>query len=713
MAIDFTKIGRVAPVYKGVWSAVKGYERLDIVSTTDRATAYIARKAVPSGAALGDTDYWAPVLDVKDTLNTVRGAASTIDVKLDGRTTDLERISGGDFRQIVLDNEHDTRTYKEVDGLIVEGSAVPGSGYIACPKHLCLEFGDADARCYLYFYDLVDGEYIPRWDILSSTTSTGAKNYINANSRHTNMLDIPDGVYMQASVAVGTVRMYGWDGEPFGMPLSADETMRSTGGVNGILNAEGSSGLVIPGAAKYVCCKDAAIFSLWGFRSGVLEAIDTAYARRFWSVPEGYEWFKARLYFAAEAPYPKITYIGDISDKVSVIVDAASEKPSGRAGSVINACRQTAKLAWTPVESLYVRGEEGATYKSGVEYNGIPYSSQWTTAHFVGWHISPHTFANAASDAESVLYKEKAEAWGEIAPYYGTVCSAFATMCDGWPYPQTNAGFIYDPNVLVSFAANPPVGAVYSDLHSHCLITERVDFMGAANAVSVYEAWRPLSGRRTRYSYINGNVDPSSYDSATLDGYLDAYGYIAHHVRASNMQDAVPYADFDDVQIVNAAVLPYKGDRCVHTSEDANMYINIKDPAAVEMIVTAPDGAEFIVPIAGATRVDLKSYLAQDGIYYLRTDTNAERASFEYRTVTPVEYTVTDGVIAFARNDFWYAMVSMRGDRLFEGAEACAMPCRADGDYSDWSANGRYAAYAYCVFYKGTYGAYPVSVVKR
>lgn len=712
MAIDFTKIGRVSPVYKGIWSSARSYERLDIVSAADRTMAYIARKDVPAGAALADADYWAPVLDVKDVISAVRGAATTIDIKMDERTADVERISGGHFRPVVLDKEHDMRTYKDVEGEIVEGSATLGSGYILCPKYLCLDFGGADARCYLYFYDLVDGEYVPRWDILSSTTSTGAKNYINENSRHSNVFKIPEGVFMQVSVAAGTMRMYGWDGEAFGMPLSTDESMRSTGGTNGIMNSEGSSGLVIPGAAKYVCCKDSAIFSIWGYRDGELHAIDTAHARRFWVVPTGYEWFKARVYFSEEPPYPAVTYIGDISDRVSVIVDTTSEKASGRAAKVIEACRQTAKLRWTPKKTLFVRNDSGATFKPGVEYNGIPYSSQWTTAHFVGWHISPHTFVNAMNDEESVMYKEVADAWGTTALYYGTVCSSFAAMCAGWPYPQTNAGFVYDPDIDISFTADPPRGAVYSDLFSHCLIPERVDFMRDVHAVSMYEAWRPVSGRRTRYSNIDNAIDPSGYSSASLGGYLDAYGYIAHHVRASSMPEAVPYADFDNVQIVNAAVLPYKGDRCVHTSEDANVYINIKDPAAVEMFVTAPDGTEFIVQIAGIAQVDVKRYLTQDGIYYLRTDTNAERASFEYRSVTPVEYTVTDGVMAFKRNDFWYAMVSMRGDRLFDGAEACAMPCRADGDYSDWSVNGRYVAYAYCVFYKGTYGAYPVSVVK-
>ena len=714
MGTDYNKIGRVSPVYKGTWSSAKGYERLDIVSAANRATAYIAKRNVPAGAALSDENYWGIVLDVKDVIDTVRGAASVIDASLDERSTDLERITGGHFRRIVLDNDHEMRTYKEVDGAISESAPVPGSGYILCPRHLCMEFGNADARCYLYFYDLIDGAYIPRWDIFNGTTSTGVKNYMNENSRKVNMFEVPENVYMQVSVAVETVRMYGWDGEPFGMPLSADETMRTTTGANIVLNEDGSSGIVIPGAAKYVCCKDSELFSIWGYRNGALEVVDTASSRRFWVPPAGYDWFRARLYFGTGGVYEQKTYVGDVSAYVSAVFDVESERAAARARKVIDACNLTDKMVWTLGEPLYVRNGNGNAYKPNVEYNGIPYSSQWFRTHFVGWHVSPHTFVNAAADVNSVLYLESAVANEEKSgPYYGTVCSAFATMCDGWPYPQTNAGFVYDPDVSLSFAAKPPIGAIYSDLLDHCLIPERIDTIGDVNAVSMYEGAYPVSGRRTRYSSIDKTIDPSAYKNATLDGYLDGYGYIAHHVRASNMLDAVPYADFADLEIVAAGAVPYRGDRCVYTSEDHEVYINIRDVAPATLYLTAPDGSETAIALQPSTaKVDVKNYLAQSGIYHIRTDTNAVRASFEYHVIEPVRYTLTDGVVSFERNDWWYAIANLNGNRVFENVEICAMPCRINGNYADWSAGGHYVSKIHCVFRKGTYCAYPVSVVK-
>lgn len=709
MANDLQIIGKVAPTYKGVWSASAAYERLDIVANAEKTLAYIARKAVPVGTTLTNTAYWAVILDVSDVLNTVKGAAAELDKKLSDRSTDEERMTNGHFYRIVPDSEHEMVRYTETDGVISAASAISGSGFIVCPRHLCLDFADTNSRCYLYFYDLVDGEYVPRWDILSTTTGSGLKNYMNPSSVATHMIDIPEGVYMQIAVSVGSVLFYGWDGETFGLPLSAGATIPLTNGATATLPENGSSGLTIPGSAKYVCCNSSAIFAIYGYKDGVFEEMNVA-TRRFWIPPQGYSFFRARLYFGTESPYSAITRTGDVSDLVVCAADMSSELPSARARKVIDACKIVSGLKWTPQKDIHVKNNEGATYKTGVEYNGVPYSSQWTSAHWVGWHVSPYTFVNAVSDIDSVMYNEVAEAWTTTGPYYGIVCSSFATLCDGWPYPQTNAGYIYDPLVVTHYTAEPPRGAVYSDLYEHCMIPERIDHTGGVNVVSVYEAARPTCGKRTRYSNIDYDADNSAYNETYLDGYMDRYGYAVHHIKASGTLDAIPYADFSDVAINICAAVPYKGDRCVHTSEDANVYINIRDDAATELILIAPDGTVSTIS-ASAGRVDVRSLLDQDGIYTVRTDADTVEATFEYHNVEPIEYTLTNSIISFSRNDFWYASCSLRGDVLFEGVETCSVPCSADGDYSAWSSGGRYVSKANCVFYKGQYGAYAVTAI--
>ena len=74
--MEYTKLGRIRPVYKGAWSASAAYTALDIVKNAAGDRAYIAVKDVPKGTALTDAAYWAPVLDVSDVLNAADAAIS-------------------------------------------------------------------------------------------------------------------------------------------------------------------------------------------------------------------------------------------------------------------------------------------------------------------------------------------------------------------------------------------------------------------------------------------------------------------------------------------------------------------------------------------------------------------------------------------------------------------------------------------------------------
>lgn len=623
---------------------------------------------------------------------------------------ELFALSGGHFKKLKPDAEHTVPTYKvDAEDAIYESGYVTGSDYMLCPKHLCIHFGDDTARCFLYFFDLVDGAYVPRWDIVSTTTSTKVKNYLNpANNVKLRMLDIPDGVYMRFSLGAGNVDLYGWDGESFGMPVSADASVRTSGGAEGALFDGGSSGLTLPGSVKYVLCKDSQIFAIWGCKDGVYTALDTSDSRRFWVPPAGYDFFRMRLYFGAQTPYEVKTRVGDVSDRVSVVLDSTHEEAASRAKKVLDACKAVCGLKWTAMQNLSESSKSNYTYKAGVEYNGIPYSSQWGKPHFIGWHISPHTFVNAAADPNSIFYKEVADNGTVTAPYYGLVCSSFASLTDGWPYPQTNAGFVYDPMVTLAWSAMPPLGAVFSDAFDHCVIPERIDRMGDVHAVSMYEAVRPVTSRTTRYSNINPTTDESKFNSTCLDEYLDNYGFVVRHMAATLMTD-IPYADFDDVEIIAGSALPYKGDRCVYTSAEASVLINIKREDATGLVLTFPDGTTQTIAFeVGTAQVDVKSYLTQDGIYHIHTDVDSVQASFEFRTVTPITYTLTDGVVSFDRNDFWYAFCSLTGSAFFSEAEACTIPANANGDYSAWSQNGHRVGKVYAVLCKGEYGAYAV-----
>lgn len=69
MSDNYTIIGRISPVYQGVWASTTEYKRLDIVSNSDKTIAYIARKDVPAGTSLASEAYWSVVLNVVDVLD--------------------------------------------------------------------------------------------------------------------------------------------------------------------------------------------------------------------------------------------------------------------------------------------------------------------------------------------------------------------------------------------------------------------------------------------------------------------------------------------------------------------------------------------------------------------------------------------------------------------------------------------------------------------
>ncbi|MCD7751004.1 MAG: hypothetical protein LUI10_04590 [Lachnospiraceae bacterium] len=57
---------RVIPLHCGRWKNTVGYEALSIVYDSDSGVSYIARKAVPSGTELSNTDYWAVCADYSE-----------------------------------------------------------------------------------------------------------------------------------------------------------------------------------------------------------------------------------------------------------------------------------------------------------------------------------------------------------------------------------------------------------------------------------------------------------------------------------------------------------------------------------------------------------------------------------------------------------------------------------------------------------------------
>lgn len=63
---DFNLVGRIRPVYRGVWDSGTNYTVLEVVVSDDMLTAYIAIKDVPAGTALSNSEYWGAMVSAKE-----------------------------------------------------------------------------------------------------------------------------------------------------------------------------------------------------------------------------------------------------------------------------------------------------------------------------------------------------------------------------------------------------------------------------------------------------------------------------------------------------------------------------------------------------------------------------------------------------------------------------------------------------------------------
>ena len=61
---DYNLVGRIRPVYRGVWNADTAYTVLETVTAADNHAAYIAVRDVPAGVSLSNEEYWGVLVDI-------------------------------------------------------------------------------------------------------------------------------------------------------------------------------------------------------------------------------------------------------------------------------------------------------------------------------------------------------------------------------------------------------------------------------------------------------------------------------------------------------------------------------------------------------------------------------------------------------------------------------------------------------------------------
>lgn len=655
-----------------------------------------------------------------------------------------------------------------------ESKSVPGSDYIPVGPGDFIQLvcepraGSADlsgGEFYIYFYDR-DKNVV--WSILDCTDeSTGERNRISADAlRRLNgfqFTGVPDGFYIRVAQANDCAcSLLIWDGCRCGYPLSTLTTAFDRDGQLVCLPKDGSACIQVPATATCLIAKPGYTFvdmlTSTPTRSDTVGVPESRFPAQVVFLKGFYGAGRAKnIRIVSDYDYETGTYAGvmpetDLSDMV-IAVDEKNYQPAASAetlaAQVFRNIENCLNFTWEAKADIIDEqvGEDynntAGMFQKGIVYHGIPYRSSWNAASSVGWHVSKQTFMNAANDPDSIFY-QKSE--GSVRPYYSLVCSSFATLVTGFPYPMTNFGIMKDPHTYVAKTDSPVIGSLMTNGVGHCFVPLSYSYAGDGSSVlTLAEQINPATAIRSVYEGITDEWKGIGLRS----NYPTPYVYCAVPETVSE----IPY-DITGYTIKNGSARPYRGDQSVYTSA-MNVLINIKDPEATRLyyqkfdvlcdhgrlLSAIPDGeAKFLFIEPGTKRVSLRSATRENGMFtgailengaiygvWASKGTRQSEAPdnvefFEWYDLDKetISYSVKDGALV-TDDVFWYARAAAGNeeDYIKETRKAGGItipyqpPARtgdgpAHADYSNYAARAQIASPSQVTsfFRKGQLGAY-------
>ena len=631
--------------------------------------------------------------------------------------------SDGQLYKIPTTGNISFKRYVVEDGEIVEkdeGDA--GTDYIKCPPYVVITFDNNEitARILMYFYTLEAGEYKPIWNLLNQTSSTNIKNYLSANNTKNRVIEVPDNTFMKISTAIdGDIRVFGWNGNHFGQSVCASGRDYT----NGIRSSAvtGKTGLLIPGDVSMVITKKHIINSVWGIdENGNRTDISTTEKQSI-NLPKGYKYFYADIsegYMPISAITPNATkavQFGNLDDSFVFVKSVNTENAFGRAESALARAKKISKIRWSAMSDALTVANGNSYFATNRVFEGVPYSSEWTKACYLGWHISAHTFVNAANDKRSVFYTEEGRHKG---PGYGLVCSSYATLVCGFPYPVVNNGFGLDPKCYELVVNKPQLGMVMTKNKEHCLIVNSFESGNSYNAYTLYEQSTPVTRELVNYSFItNDSNSTKNYP------YINDYIYAANHLDAIDGFNGT--YDLDDITITGGSARPNRGDRSVYTSNDV-IKINIKDLTASTCYMqecTYNKTSRVFTPVGNVTSMNIEasnkpnviidSGSLNDGAFYaVWTNTDDTKEYFEYHVLPTCTYSENNDTFTFdvPGGKFWYALWWQ--DDTPSGITEI-VPYISNGDYTQYRKVYHPSGVSGYMFFKGVLGAYVAPLTYR
>ena len=645
------------------------------------------------------------------------------------RMSDISLGSGGHVSLIYTPPETRMRLFIDAsnseqvtDNLTLSDEFFGFTDYIKCGKYLFANVRNTTDRIVIYFYVKTDAGYEITWDVLKVNTVTGVRNYLGKVA-FGQMFTLPDNCYIRVCKIIGDIDLYTWDGKDCGVSLSAGiDYMASTGEI-AVSTTTNRYTTVIPSNARLLFTDGTIrMYTIIGIKEdGTFDIINNEYGIycfEFGNYANAYTSYMVTLEWLGDG---KVLY-NELSTHLICITDEMClERVVGDSKKYLQNALIVNNLAWTPKKDMLLRrvNDVDLYYRKGITYHGIPYGGKWDAPHFVGPHVSPHTFVNAVNDENSILYTETISMndGHTRAPYYGIVCSSYVSMICGFPCINTNAGFLHSPHIVNNFYDNAPLGIIWSD-GGHCVVPVSKYHAKDISIVRIAESLKPLSTITTRYSNVPVERNAfSHYNGAT---YFDNMFYTARHKRQKGDLDALPYADFGDTVITNGSARPHKGDKCVYKAGEQiqiNLYHGDNDVDRIRhLYLETPSEVLDIEVDPSANSIDVADYVGEPGIYNVSTDLSSVKESFEfvYSPSVDVVINATDNTMEFLGPEdfeFWYALCEVGGDELLDrGGEIACVEYEKSKDYSKWFENGHTVKDCQAIFCKGQYGAYTCDI---
>lgn len=297
---------------------------------------------------------------------------------------------------------------------------------------------------------------------------------------------------------------------------------------------------------------------------------------------------------------------------------------------------QFTNIKWTPKKAT-IQKASATTKFAASEQLGLPYSSVWEWAKFVGYNVSLHTFMTALNNPYSLMYTECVRYgysqsaygisyWGaqNTGPYYGVVCSGYCGYSLGIPAPYATfqlAG-LSEMEVVYDQSAN---GLQLGDIvwqSGHTRIVKEVwRKNGLTTKVHLAEAVQPL----TKDDDIMTATEFNTL-LASINGIIYRYKDMYKNIKYTPSPYVAVGDETPETVTYNNDICTFAGDKATFAEGDL-IYIHCLNLAYPQMEVYKDDVLIDTITLAS----DSRAALTEDGLAYAVNLSNDNLAYGKYK----------------------------------------------------------------------------------